>query len=44
FRDEDVTVSFGCPESREYGGVNKDEVVVGIPYSLAHKLVESQVQ
>ena len=44
FRDEDVTVSFGCPESREYGGVNKDEVIVGIPYSLAHKLVESQVQ
>ena len=40
FKDEEVTISFGCPESREYGGVKPDEVVVGLPYQAARKLVE----
>jgi len=27
-----VSISFGCPESRKFGGVDDDEVIVGIPY------------
>jgi uncharacterized protein (DUF169 family) len=29
-----ICISFGCPESRKFGGVLKDEVIVGIPNSL----------
>jgi len=32
-----AAASFGCPESRQYGGVKKDEVIVGIPANLAGK-------
>ncbi|MBS3807997.1 MAG: DUF169 domain-containing protein [Bacteroidales bacterium] len=32
-----ITVSFGCPESRQFGGVQDDEVIVGIPGRLANK-------
>lgn len=33
-----TSVSFGCPESRKYGGIGKNEVVVGIPFRAAEKL------
>lgn len=29
-----ICISFGCPESRKYGGVLPDEIVVGIPGNL----------
>jgi len=31
-----ITVSFGCPESRQFGGVKDDEVIVGIPGKMAN--------
>ncbi|MFO8235843.1 MAG: DUF169 domain-containing protein [Bacteroidales bacterium] len=34
FEDEVISISFGCPESRKYGGVNADEAIIGIPYDL----------
>ncbi|MBN2213613.1 MAG: DUF169 domain-containing protein [Bacteroidales bacterium] len=34
-----VSVSFGCPESRKCGGIEKDEVVMGIPYKTALQLI-----
>jgi uncharacterized protein (DUF169 family) len=34
-----VSISFGCPESRKFGGVAPDEVVMGIPESIAGVLV-----
>lgn len=30
-----VSISFGCPESRKNGGVENNEVIVGIPYQYA---------
>lgn len=33
-----MCLSFGCPDSREFGGFSSDRMVVGIPYSLAKKL------
>jgi uncharacterized protein (DUF169 family) len=34
-----VCISFGCPESRKYGGVSNNEVVVGLPGDMAMKLI-----
>jgi len=33
-----MTISFGCPESRKYGGVKDNLVVVGIPYDKCLQL------
>jgi len=33
-----MSISFGCPDSREYGGVSKNDVIVGIPYSECNNL------
>lgn len=34
YEDKVISISFGCPESRKYGGVNADEAIIGIPYDL----------
>ncbi|MDX9772180.1 MAG: DUF169 domain-containing protein [Bacteroidales bacterium] len=34
-----VSISFGCPESRASGGIAKNEIVVGLPYSIADDLL-----
>ncbi|MFO7370950.1 MAG: DUF169 domain-containing protein [Bacteroidales bacterium] len=41
YQNKNVSMSFGCPESRRHGGINKEEVVVGIPYAIASKLIQS---
>lgn len=33
-----MSVSFGCPESRKYGGVIDENVIVGIPYNICNQL------
>lgn len=38
YQDKNITISFGCPESGKLGGVNKNEIIIGIPYKIAHKL------
>lgn len=35
-----ICISFGCPESIKYGGVAKDEVIVGFPEKLTWELFE----
>jgi len=35
YQDENINISFGCPESREFGGVDNEEIVIGIPYEMA---------
>lgn len=37
-KQKQMCISFGCPESRRYGGVDDDNVIVGIPYSICNKL------
>lgn len=34
-----VSISFGCPESRESGGIGKNEIVIGLPYKVAVELL-----
>ena len=38
--ENDILVSFGCPDSRAYGGVRDDEVVAGIPYTKVNHLLD----
>ena len=33
-----ISLSFGCPDSREYGGIEKGQLVIGLPYNIAFKL------
>ena len=41
YHSGDLCVSFGCPESRRYGGVGKNEAIVGFPGNIARVLFES---
>ena len=34
YKTNKICISFGCPESRKFGGVLEDEIIVGIPNSL----------
>jgi uncharacterized protein (DUF169 family) len=38
FTKQKICISFGCPESREYGGIEKGELVIGVPHSIALSL------
>jgi len=40
YNSGNVCISFGCPESRKYGGVDMDEVIIGIPGEMAKRLIE----
>lgn len=33
-----ISISFGCPDSREFGGIQKEQLVIGIPYNIASSL------
>ena len=33
-----ISISFGCPDYREYGGIEKDQLVIGLPYNIASSL------
>lgn len=37
YNSDTVCISFGCPESRRYGGVDKDEVVIGFTERFIHE-------
>jgi len=43
YSKHEITVSFGCPESRLHGGIEKHEVVLGIPATMAEKITELMV-
>lgn len=40
YNSDTACVSFGCPESRKYGKVLKDEVIVGFPEKYIHWFIE----
>ncbi len=40
--NQTISISFGCPESRKHGGIEKNELVVGIPYKIALELVRNE--
>lgn len=38
-----ISVSFGCPDSREYGSIKKGQLVIGIPRNIALRIYEVNV-
>jgi uncharacterized protein (DUF169 family) len=38
FTKQKISISFGCPDSRKYGGIVKGELVVGVPHNIAFSL------
>jgi uncharacterized protein (DUF169 family) len=36
--DSTISVSFGCPDSREFGGIQKGQLVIGVPERIARVL------
>ncbi len=38
-----VSISFGCPESRKNGGIEKNEVVIGLPFEIAKLIIDSKL-
>ena len=36
YRDQNMSISFGCPESRKFGGVDNEEIVIGVPYEMVY--------
>ncbi|MFA5647784.1 MAG: DUF169 domain-containing protein [Bacteroidales bacterium] len=39
FKSARMSVSFGCPESREFGGLKDNQLVVGLPYNQAVQIL-----
>lgn len=37
-----VSISFGCPESRKYGGIGEKEVILGLPYASAKLIINAE--
>jgi uncharacterized protein (DUF169 family) len=35
YSDQKISISFGCPDSREYGGIKEGQLVMGIPHTIA---------
>ena len=38
FLGRKISISFGCPDSREYGEIEKEQLVIGLPYNIASSL------
>jgi len=38
-----VSISFGCPESRKHGGIDKNEVVLGFPFEIAKLIINNKL-
>lgn len=34
-----ISISFGCPESRKFGGIGENEVVLGLPFAMAKQII-----
>jgi uncharacterized protein (DUF169 family) len=41
FQQQDLAISFGCDDSRTFGGLTQDRLYVGLPYALAKKLTKN---
>ncbi len=36
--DQKISISFGCPDSRKYGGITKEQLVIGLPHKIASRI------
>jgi len=40
YKNHVVSISFGCPESRKYGGIDNNEIVLGFKYDIAELIIK----
>jgi uncharacterized protein (DUF169 family) len=33
--DQKISISFGCSDSREYGGIERGQLIIGLPHNIA---------
>jgi uncharacterized protein (DUF169 family) len=38
YLDQKISISFGCPDSRKYGGIGKEQLVIGLPHEVALRM------
>jgi uncharacterized protein (DUF169 family) len=38
YMNQSISISFGCPDSRQYGGIQPEEMVVALPTGLFNRL------
>jgi uncharacterized protein (DUF169 family) len=38
---KDATLSFGCEDARAFGGISRDRLVAGVPYSMAQSWIRA---
>ena len=43
YNNKNISISFGCPDSREYGCIKEGQLVIGIPRNIALRLCEINV-
>ena len=36
--EQKITIAFGCPDSRKYGGLEKGQLVIGLPHNVASSI------
>jgi uncharacterized protein (DUF169 family) len=36
--EQKISISFGCPDSREYGSIEKGQLVIGLPHKVALRI------
>jgi len=36
--DQKISISFGCPDSREYGGIREGQLAIGLPHKVALRI------
>ena len=41
--NKNISISFGCPDSREYGSIKEEQLVIGIPHNIALRICEINV-
>lgn len=39
--NQEISISFGCPESRKEGGIKDNEIAIGIPYHTGLELIRN---
>jgi len=42
YTEQEASISFGCQDSRKFGGLQADEVVLGIPWKIALEMINPE--
>lgn len=38
YMNQSISISFGCPDSRQHGGIHPEEMVIAVPTGLLHRI------